>query len=107
MLGQPTATLIECRDLERMESFYTETLGLRVKDRGEGWLDIDGGGQLLVLWQGEKPEVVIGFTGAELQPARELLESRGADPTPIRKHPGGQHFYVTDPEGNTVMIGDT
>lgn len=107
MLGRPTATLIECQNLEKMEGFYTGTLGLDVKDRGEGWLDIDGGGHLLVLWQGEKTEVVIGFTGADLEPARDLMDSRGANPTPIRKHPGGEHFYVDDPEGNTVMIGNT
>jgi catechol-2,3-dioxygenase len=103
-IGGLSDTLIECIDLKEVEHFYTETLGLPVKARGDTWTVVDGHGGAIVLWQGEQSEIVVGFTGADLLPAREALEAQGAEPGPISKHPTGEYFYVTDPEGHKVMV---
>jgi catechol 2,3-dioxygenase-like lactoylglutathione lyase family enzyme len=106
VLGKLTNTVIECSDVDAAAAFYTETLGLPVKARGDGWLVADGGSGVVVLYQGAEPHITLGFTGANLDAARELLDKRGANPGPIVAHPTGHHFNVTDPEGNQVMISD-
>ncbi len=97
-------TVIECTDLGRMLEFYTSKLGLVAKISTEAYALIDGGGASIVLWQGEKDEIVTGFTTADLAQARELLEQRGAQPTEPARHPQGEFFYVEDPAGHKVMI---
>jgi catechol 2,3-dioxygenase-like lactoylglutathione lyase family enzyme len=103
-LGKLTNTLIQCRDLDRSRAFYTEKLGLEVQAGGDGWAVLDGGSGTLVLVQAAEREVMIAFTGADLDAARRAMEERGAQPTERATHPGGEHFIVTDPEGNRVMI---
>jgi catechol 2,3-dioxygenase-like lactoylglutathione lyase family enzyme len=105
-IGRLTTTLVECADLEKTGAYYRETLGLDVKNQGDNWIVFDSGGHDLVLWQGTKSEVVLGFTGAHLESARSLLLGRGAEPGPTDQHPGGEHFYLRDPEGNTIAIND-
>jgi catechol 2,3-dioxygenase-like lactoylglutathione lyase family enzyme len=105
-LGTLTNTLIQCTDVEASVGFYTDKLGLSVQASGDGWAVLDGGSGVLVLYAGAEPQVIIGFTGADLDAARALMTERGAEPTERRAHPGGEHFTVRDPEGNTVMIAD-
>ena len=105
-LGRLTTALIECRDIASTGRFYSEKLGLPVTAQGDDWMVFDCGGQSIVLWQGDKAEVVAGFTGADLEGARAELIGRGAEPTPVGSHPGGQHFYVADPEGNRLCFND-
>jgi catechol 2,3-dioxygenase-like lactoylglutathione lyase family enzyme len=103
-LGKLTNTLVQCLELDRSRAFYTDTLGLTVQAGGDGWAVLDGGSGTLVLVEAAEREVVIAFTGADLDAARTAMEQRGAEPTERRAHPGGEHFMVTDPEGNRVMI---
>jgi catechol 2,3-dioxygenase-like lactoylglutathione lyase family enzyme len=103
-LGKLTNTLVQCTDLDRSRAFYTEKLGLSVQAGGDGWAVLDGGSGTLVLVQASEREVMIAFTGADLDAARKAMEDRGAEPTERTTHPGGEHFIVTDPEGNRVMI---
>jgi len=105
-LGTLTNTILECSDLERTAAFYTEKLGFPVQASGEGWVVVDGGAGVVVMYGGDDPHITLGFTGADLAAARAALEARGADPGPIAAHPTGHHFIVTDPEGNRVMIAD-
>jgi hypothetical protein len=93
--GSLTSTVIECVDLPAVERFYGETLGLPLTLRGE-----------IVLWQGSESELVPGFMGADVPRAVEAARERGAEPTQVYDHPGGTHFYVADPEGNLIQIGD-
>lgn len=104
MYGKLATLLIECENLALAKDFYAGTLELPVVDEGEGWVRFDSGVDL-VLWQGRKNEVVPGFAGAELESALESLRAKGCEPTTIEDHPGGRHFYVTDPGGNTLMVG--
>jgi catechol 2,3-dioxygenase-like lactoylglutathione lyase family enzyme len=107
VLGRLDSTMVECRSVPESARFYVDTLGLREKARGDEpfrWVVVDAGDHDIVLWEGDKSEVVIGFTGADLDAARRMLESRGLTPTPTGKHPGGEHFYIKDPEGNLVCV---
>ncbi len=106
MIGRLSTVLLECADLKTSEKFYVEKLGLRVSESGEGWLCVDAGGVSVVLWQGANPAVALGFTGADLGGARQVLEARGVTVGPLEEHPGGRHHYVTDPDGNKIMIAD-
>jgi catechol 2,3-dioxygenase-like lactoylglutathione lyase family enzyme len=104
-LGALTSTVVQCTDLEQALPFYTEKLGLERQTGGEGWALLDGGSGSLVLVRASEREVVMAFTGGDLQASRAALAARGAEPTEIEAHPGGEHYFVVDPEGNRVMIG--
>jgi catechol-2,3-dioxygenase len=104
VIGVLTTTIIECEDLARTKPFYTERLGLDVMNEGESFAVLATGSGSIVLWQGKKTDIAIAFTGADLDEARTLLEERGVETGPDGTHPGGEHFYVQDPEGNEIMI---
>jgi hypothetical protein len=44
--------------------------------------------------------------GAEIDPALAAARERGAEPSRVYRHPGGSHFYVVDPDGNPIQVGD-
>jgi extradiol dioxygenase family protein len=94
--GSLTSTVIECADLATVERFYGETLGLRLTLRGEGW----------VMFGTPPGELVPGFMGAHVPTALEAARERGIEPTQVYDHPGGTHFYVTDPAGTLIQVGD-
>jgi catechol 2,3-dioxygenase-like lactoylglutathione lyase family enzyme len=105
-LGTLTNTLIQCTDFDASLAFYTGKLGLTIQARGDAWAVLDSGSGVLVLYGGDEPQVIMGFTGADLDGARAVMEQRGAQPSERQAHPGGEHFIVRDPEGNAVMIAD-
>lgn len=104
--GSLTSTVIECVDLATVERFYGETLGLPLTLRGEGWVMFGEPPGEIVLWQGSKSELVPAFMGAHVPAALEVARERGTEPTQVYDHPGGTHFYVTDPEGTLIQVGD-
>ena len=104
VIGALTTSIIECEDFARTLPFYTEQLGLDVANQGENFAVLPTGSGSIVLWQGDKSDVAIAFTGADLEQARTLLGGRGVEVGPNGTHPGGEHFYVQDPEGNKIMI---
>jgi catechol 2,3-dioxygenase-like lactoylglutathione lyase family enzyme len=106
LFGGLTSSVIECADMAAMESFYGDVLALPVKLRGEGWVVFDASPGEVVLWQGAKSEVVAGFMGADVPAAAAAAQERGAAPSQICQHPGGTHFYLADPSGNIIHIGD-
>jgi catechol 2,3-dioxygenase-like lactoylglutathione lyase family enzyme len=106
VFGSLTSTVIECVDLAVVERFYAQTLGLPVALRGEGWVMFGKPPGEIVLWQGSKSELVPGFMGAHVPTALQEAQRRGSDPTAVYEHPGGTHFYVADPEGTIIQIGD-
>jgi catechol-2,3-dioxygenase len=104
VIGVLTTTIIECEDLARTLPFYTEQLGLDIMNQGESFAVLATGSGSIVLWQGKKTDIAMAFTGADLDEARSLLEDRDVEVGPNGTHPGGEHFYVKDPEGNEIMI---
>jgi catechol 2,3-dioxygenase-like lactoylglutathione lyase family enzyme len=106
VFGTLTSSVIECVDLDRVERFYTETLGMPVTLKGEGWTVLGGVPGEVVLWQGDKTELAPCFMGADVPAAIREARRRDLDPTDICAHPGGTHFYINDPDGTLIQIGD-
>jgi hypothetical protein len=106
VFGSLTSTVIECVDIERMEAFYRETLGMSITLKGEGWTVLGPVPGEVVLWQGSKTEVLPCFMGADVPTAEAEARERALEPSEVSQHPGGTHFYVTDPEGTPIQIGD-
>jgi catechol-2,3-dioxygenase len=106
MFGKLDSIIIECTNLQASQRFYTETLCMKVTSSGEGWACVDGGAASIVLWQGKKAQVVVGFSGADLGTVKAELEAKGCPVSELMQHPGGAHYDVTDPDGNAVMIAD-
>jgi glyoxalase superfamily protein len=104
--GSLTSAVIECVDVARVERFYAETLELPITLRGKGWVMLGKPPGEVVLWQGSKSHLVPGFMGADVPKARAAARELGVTPTQVFEHPGGTHFYVTDPAGNAIQIGD-
>lgn len=106
MFGKLNTTLLACTNFEASKRFYVETLGLKAVAGGQGWAVLDGGGMSVVLFQGEKANVALGFTGADLDAVRQELTAKGVQVSENMPHPGGMHVDVIDPDGNTVMISN-
>lgn len=104
MFGKLSETLLEVKDLAASRTFYTEKLGLPVTAEGEGWCSLNADGHSIVMWQGNKPAVMLGFDGADLAAAKATLAQRGVTTSELMDHPGGKHFELTDPDGNLIMI---
>ncbi len=106
MIGKLTDALIECANLEASTKFYVEKLGLQVQSQGEGWVCLSGGGASVTMWQGPKPSISLGFSGADLAKVKVDLEAKGISVGPLEEHPGGKHYSVKDPDGNVVVIAN-
>jgi len=106
LFGSLTSAVVECADLPRVERFYTDVLGLPAVLRGEGWVCICRPPGEIVLWQGGKSELVPAFMGAQVAAAHAAAAERGLEPSPVVEHPGGTHFYVRDPDGRQIQVGD-
>ena len=110
---------LEARDMARLESFYTEVLGLEVLARDDDriWLAAGPDARLGIWSPGEKE---FGDEGG-----RHVHFAFAADPGTLddladrvrrarvprvegpHEHPGGDRsLYVEDPEGNVVEVWD-
>jgi catechol-2,3-dioxygenase len=109
---------LETRDMERLERFYVEVLGLETLSRQDDriWLAV-GSGARLGLWSpGEKEfgdqggrHVHFAFAAdpGTLDALVERLRECGATVRGPHEHDGGDRSaYVEDPEGNVVEIWD-
>lgn len=105
--GKFSVLVIRTDNLPAMTEFYRDTLGLEPKASGETFSAFHtGAGGELVLWNDAVKPFVPGFAGADLEAAHADLLKRGGEPTPIDEHPGGKHFYLTDPDGNTIAFSN-
>ncbi len=109
---------LEVRDMDALERFYCDVLGLRVLSRDEDrrWLAC-GERTRLGLWlPGEKEfgdeggrHVHFAFSAApgRLDELKGRLEELGVEHRGPVEHPGGDRsIYVEDPEGNVVEVWD-
>jgi catechol-2,3-dioxygenase len=109
---------LEVRDMDALERFYCDVLGLRVLSRAEDrrWLAC-GERTRLGLWlPGEKEfgdeggrHVHFAFSAApgRLDELKGRLEELGVEHRGPVEHPGGDRsIYVEDPEGNVVEVWD-
>ena len=109
---------LQVRDLQALETFYTDAFGLRVLKREEDrvWLAAGKRSRLGLWLPGEKEfgdeggahvHYALGVEPGTLDAIVERLRARGV---PVRgpvEHPGGDRsIYVEDPEGNVVEVWD-
>ena len=109
---------LEARDLERLERFYTEALGLETLSRQDDriWLAAGRAARLGLWLPGEKEfgdeggrHVHFAFSVAPggLDALAERLREHGAELRGPVEHDGGDRsLYVEDPEGNVVEVWD-
>jgi catechol 2,3-dioxygenase-like lactoylglutathione lyase family enzyme len=109
--------VLEVRDLEAAEGFYSEVLGLPVverwADREAVWL-MAGERTRIGLWRprvglaGGRGGVHVHFAmhirDADYDSAVSVLRSRGQDVEEIEFDGAGRAAYVTDPDGNVVEL---
>lgn len=104
MIGKLAYSCVETKDITASRRFYTEQLGLKLTAEGEGWFTLDGNGQSIVVWSGDRPTTLMAFLQPELEEAHTAMRARGVQVSDITEHPGGRHFMITDPDGNPIMI---
>ncbi len=109
---------LEVRDLEVLESFYTDVFGLRVLKRDEDriWLAAGERARLGLWLPGEKEfgdeggrhvHYAFGAEPGTLDALVGRLQDRGVPVRGPEEHPGGDRsIYVEDPEGNVVEVWD-
>jgi catechol-2,3-dioxygenase len=109
---------LQARDLERLERFYVDGLGMPVLAREEDrvWLAAGPRARLGLWTPGEKEfgdeggahvHYALSAAPDRLDPLAERLREHGAAVRGPREHAGGDRsLYVEDPEGNVVEVWD-
>ncbi|MGH2948441.1 MAG: VOC family protein [Solirubrobacteraceae bacterium] len=107
---------LQARDLERLERFYVDGLGMPVLAREEDrvWLAAGPRARLGLWTPGEKEfgdeggahvHYALSAAPDRLDPLAERLRAHGATVRGPREHAGGDRsLYVEDPEGNVVEV---
>ena len=109
---------LQVRDLEALESFYTEVFGLRVLKREDDrvWLAAGRHARLGLWLPGEKEfgdeggahvHYAFGAEPGTLDALVDRVKEHGIDLRGPVEHPGGDRsIYLEDPEGNVVEVWD-
>lgn len=96
-------------NLDTAIAFYTETLGLTLKNRfGNHWADVEGPGITIGLHPTQKEinrgeNLQIGFRVTDLEEAITALENRGIQ---FKKNKNDQVriAFFNDPDNNTLYL---
>jgi len=123
MINKINATVLFVRDFDASVKFYSDTLGLKVKDKDTGFMSFDVNGQELALMdlsvasqmisedviQPEKDGVHRALLAAFLDNADEAYETLKAKGVEFVKEPttqpwGQRTAYFKDPDGNIWEI---
>jgi catechol-2,3-dioxygenase len=109
---------LQVHDLQQLEAFYTDALGLRVLKREDDrvWLAVGDHARLGLWLPGEKEfgdeggkHVHYAFSAepGTLDALVDRLRERSVEVEGPVEHPGGDRsIYVEDPEGNVVEVWD-
>lgn len=109
---------LEVRDLQALETFYSDVFGLKVLKRDEDrvWLAAGDHARLGLWLPGEKEfgdeggkhvHYAFGAEPGTLDAIVERLKDRGVPVRGPEEHPGGDRsIYLEDPEGNVVEVWD-
>jgi catechol-2,3-dioxygenase len=109
---------LETHDLDRLERFYVDAVGLEVLAREDDriWLEAGEHARLGLWTPGEKEfgdeggrHVHFAFSAApgRLDELADRLREHGAEVRGPEEHDGGDRsLYVEDPEGNIVEVWD-
>ena len=109
---------LQARDLDELEHFYSDALGLRTiqRDRDRIWLAIGERGRLGIWTPGQKEfgdeggahvHFAMAVEPETLERVAVRLRERGVGVEGPVEHPGGDRsLYFTDPEGNVAELWD-
>jgi catechol-2,3-dioxygenase len=109
---------LEARDMDALERFYTDALGLEVliRDDDRIWLAAGPDARLGLWTPGEKEfgdeggqhvHFALAASPGTLDSLLDRLRAHGAEVSGPKEHPGGDRsVYVRDPEGNVVEVWD-
>jgi predicted enzyme related to lactoylglutathione lyase len=109
---------LSAQDQVRLVDFYSETVGLRIIERTDGYTLFDaGGGAMFEIWgdgcavEGRKnpqqQSMIVGFQVSNLELAIAELSSRGLSPDgEIGSYMGTRWIHYKDPEGNRFELKD-
>lgn len=118
MIAGGNAT-IYVSNLDEAIRFYTDVLGLTIRNRfGNHWAAVQAG-QTLVIglhpWSanhplpGTKGAVQIGLSVSRDEPIEALaarLERRGVNVSPVLESEDASYIHFADPDGNPIYVGD-
>lgn len=104
------AIIFMVQSLERTLRFYTDTLGLELRQE-EGYLlgKLQSGTELMFFEgeavRGTSPQVVFGLDEGGIDTAVEALAERGVQIlTPVTEAPGGWSAEFKDPDGHPLAF---
>jgi len=103
--------ILYVRDTERSARWYTETLGIPVRFKDHGWVELETGGVTLCLHGGRKRPAVedqpsIGFKVKDFDAAHKALQLREVPGLgePFSPCEGVRCLSFRDPDGNELGI---
>ena len=104
-------------DMSRAVRFYTEALGLKLRERyGDHWASIDAGSGLVIGLHPATPEVAAGKVGSiaigfeATQPIERVvntLQERGVRVDGVKSDKAGTFASFTDPDGTPCYAYQT
>jgi predicted enzyme related to lactoylglutathione lyase len=95
------------KNFEAMREFYSEQVGLRVRQQEPRWVAFETGGAclgLLDMPDERKQGMVLRFETADLDAHRRAIAERGAKPGDPISFSGGRLIDVWDPEDNLIQF---
>ncbi|MCW3041642.1 MAG: hypothetical protein JWM31_3547 [Solirubrobacterales bacterium] len=112
MITGISAVWLPVTDMDRAVAFYTETLGLKLKEQNEDWSDLEYDGVRVGL-NGSPQESPAGDGGAliafaagdDIEGTVEELKGRGVTFSgEVSEHPWGRIAPFKDPDGNDLQL---
>lgn len=100
--------IIFTSNLDAMETFYRDVLGLTVAGREDGWVDFDAGECRLALHAdggkpGKRPPKIV-FHAGDVAAARATLARRGAKMGKVVSAKTFDMCNGADPDGNPFQV---
>ncbi|HEY2955139.1 MAG TPA: VOC family protein [Candidatus Eisenbacteria bacterium] len=95
------------RNFDSMKEFYTQLVGLPVRNEEPQWVEFDTGGAILALHEmrdENKQGMVLRFVTPDLDAERRAIEGRGARMEAPFRLATGRGADVWDPEGNLISL---
>ena len=98
---------LDAGNVDQLTNFYT-TIGMRlVVNMGRAAIIELRGGTHIIIKPGQPGQAQLDFIVDDIDETHQVMETAGANPTPIRRGNPHDVFTATDPEGNTLVINST
>ena len=109
--AEVSTVVIYAHDLERMVTFYRDTLGLQVEQQTERYVELRAaGGADIAIHAGREAAVGEGrhwfleFRVDDIDAAVRALRERGVPVGEVQERWWGKEAGFTDPEGNRIEV---